>query len=306
MTRNQFPRTGIIAAVVTPTNGNGRLRRHALAGNLAWLRAQGIHGVQALGSTGEFPRFTIDERKSILTDIVAAAGSLPVIANISDIRPAAAIELGRHARSLGLQAVALMAPNFFPLSAADQRDFFLRVADRVHLPVLLYNFPELAGNRIAIETISAFADQAPLLGVKQSGGEFSYHKPLIALAKKKGFVVFSGADTRLSEAMVLGVAGCIGGLVNFVPDVMLEIFAARMGGARADCGRAAAKMAEIGTLLDQLTFPLNMAAGMEARGLDPGLPKAVVSSESAQAYRRLVAQLRQRFHQWKLELVGAR
>ena len=197
-----------------------------------------------LGSTGEFPALTLEERKEILADIVAAAGTLPVLANISDIRPEAAIELGRHARSLGLGAVALMPPNFFPLSAADQRDFFLRVADRVQLPLLLYNFPEVLGNRVPLETIAAVADRVPVIGLKQSGSEFSYHQPLIALAKKKGFAIFSGADTRLPEVFGLGAAGCIGGLVNFVPEPMVAIFHACGAGARGDCREAAARMVE--------------------------------------------------------------
>ena len=113
---------------------------------------------------------------------------------------------------------------------------------------MLYNFPELAGKRIELPTIAAFAERAPMIAIKQSGGEFEYHHELIALGREKGFVVMSGADTRLPEVFELGAAGCTGGLVNIVPELMVHIYrvcgegepgdATDGGGAR--CGRSAA------------------------------------------------------------------
>src|SRR5438067_1330850 len=89
---------------------------------------------------------------------------------------------GQVARaSLGLAAVALMPPPFYPVSQADMLAFFLHVADAVGLPVMLYNFPELVGKRIELATIEAFAERAPMCAIKQSGGEFDYHRALIAL-----------------------------------------------------------------------------------------------------------------------------
>ncbi len=274
--------------------------KRALASHLDFLRTHGVHGVLALGSTGEFPRFSLEERKDLLEVIVDLAPPLSVIANISDIRPQAVIELGKYARKLGIPAVAIMPPNFFPMSQADLLEFFLRTAEAVKLPVFLYNFPELTGNRIGLETIAAFAARAPMVGIKQSGGEFAYHQPLISLGQKKNFAVFSGSDTRLPEVFGLGVAGCIGGLVNIVPEVMVEIFHRCKGPNPSDPTDAAEKMKEVGDVINRLTFPLNVAAGLEARGLTPGEPKTVVSPESARLYRGIVKEFRALFRKWKL------
>jgi 4-hydroxy-tetrahydrodipicolinate synthase len=214
-----------------------------------------------------------------------------VFANVSDLRPRAAIELGLHAKSLGLPAIALMPPMFFPVSQADMLAYFLHVADAVGLPVMLYNFPELAGKRIELATVAAFAERAPMIAIKQSGGEFEYHRELIALGREKGFVVMSGADTRLSDVFALGAAGCIGGLVNIVPELMVELDRVCRRGEPGDATVAGDAMREIGRILDQLTFPLNVAAGLEARGFDPGAPKSVVSSESRALHHKIVAEL---------------
>ena len=296
---------GIFSAQWIPTDPSGRVERASLASHLEFEKRAGIHGVLALGSTGEFPHFTVDERKQILSTVAELAAPLPVFANITDIRPRAAVEIGRHAKQLGLPAVALMPPVFFPVSQADMLAYFLHVADAVGLPVMLYNFPELTGKRIDLPTIAAFADRAPMIAIKQSGGEFGYHPDLIALGREKGFAVMSGADTRLPEVFRLGGAGCIGGLVNIVPELMVHIYRICGEGRAGDASLAAERMKEVGRVIDQLTFPLNVAAGLEARGLHPGAPKTIVSDESRALYRKIVDEFRALFAAWRLEPAAA-
>jgi 4-hydroxy-tetrahydrodipicolinate synthase len=283
--------SGIFSAQWIPTDALGRVDRPSLAAHIEFERRAGISGVLALGSTGEFPFFTLDERKSVLTTIAELAAPLPVFANVSDIRPRAAIDLGLHARALGLPAVALMPPMFFPVSQADMLAYFLHVADAVGLPVMLYNFPELAGKRIDLATVAAFADRAPMVAIKQSGAEFDYHRDLIALGREKGFVVMSGSDTRLPEVLGLGAAGCIGGLVNIVPEVMVGIDRVCRRREPGDVAILSAAMHELGRIIGQLTFPLNVGAGLEARGFHPGISKAVVSPESLALRGKIVAEL---------------
>ena len=284
--------SGIYSAQWIPTDAHGRIDRPSLAAHIELERRAGIGGILALGSTGEFPHFTADERKAALEIIAELAAPLPVLANVSHIGPRTAIDLGRHARSLGVPAVALMPPPFYPMAQADVLAYFLHVADAVDLPVMLYNFPELAGKRIELATVAAFADRAPMIAIKQSGGEFGYHRELVALGREKGFVVMSGADTRLPEAFALCAAGCIGGLVNIVPELMVHIDRVCRGGEPGDVTVAAEAMHELGRIVDQLSFPLNVAAGIEARGFGPGVPKPVVSPESRARYEKIVAETR--------------
>jgi dihydrodipicolinate synthase/N-acetylneuraminate lyase len=296
---------GIFSAQWIPTDASGRVDRASLASHLDFEKRAGINGVLALGSTGEFPHFTVDERKQVLATVAELARPLTIFANITDIRPKAAVELGCCAKSLGLPAVALMPPVFFPVSQADMLAYFLHVADAVGLPVMLYNFPELTGKRIDLPTIAAFADRAPMIAIKQSGAEFDYHRELIALGREKGFAVMSGADTRLPEVFQLGGAGCTGGLVNIVPELMVHIYRVCGGGATGDATVAAERMKAVGRVIDQLTFPLNVAAGLEARGLNPGVPKTIVSGESRLLYTKIVREFRELFAAWQLEPVAA-
>jgi dihydrodipicolinate synthase/N-acetylneuraminate lyase len=298
--KDLFPRAGILAALYIPTDAKGRLLKRELAAHLAWLRAKGVVGVLALGSTGEFPYFDLKEKKALLETIAELAAPMTVIAHITDIRPWAVKELGKFARKLGLPGVALMAPSFFKASQADILAYLLQGADAADLPVMLYNFPELVGSRLGIEIIEQFAKRANMGGIKQSGGEFAYHQQLIALGKARGFSVFSGADTRIPEILALGAAGCIGGMVNFVPEPMVGIFKALQQNPAADVTTMVTSLKEVAAVIDQLTFPLNVVAAMEARGFNPGTPKAVVSKESAKLYGKVVAQLKPLYRKYGL------
>jgi 4-hydroxy-tetrahydrodipicolinate synthase len=144
-----------------------------------------------------------------------------------------------------------------------------------------------------------------MIAIKQSGAEFEYHRELVALGREKGFAVMSGSDTRLPEVFQLGGAGCTGGLVNIVPELMVHIYRVCVEGRPGDASVAAERMQELGRIIDQLTFPLNVAAGLEARGLNPGTPKTIVSPESHALYGKIVRELRAAFVQWQLEPAAA-
>ncbi len=291
---------GIHAAQWIPTDAAGRINREALEALLAFEKLSGIDGVLALGSTGEFPHFSPAERRQAIGLIAELAAPLPVIVNVTDIRPRVSVDLGRFAQSLGLAAMAVMPPMFYPVSQADMLAYFLHLADAVELPVILYNFPELTGKRIELATIAALADRAPLAAIKQSGGDFEYHRELITLGREKGFVVMSGADTRLPEAFKLGAAGCIGGLANIVPELMVGLDRICRQGVSGDPEPAAEAMREVGRIIDQLTFPSNIAAGVEARGLRAGVPKAIQSDESRALHATIVRELGALFTRLKL------
>jgi 4-hydroxy-tetrahydrodipicolinate synthase len=297
---SNVPQRGILAALWLPTDAEGNLLTRELSANLAFLKAHGVSGVLALGSTGEFPQFDLKQRKRALESVAEIAAPLPVIANVSDIRPHAVAELARFARRIGLPAITIMAPGFYPSSQDDLLAHFLHAADAAELPTFLYNFPELTGSRINLETVTAFADRARMAGIKQSGGEFSYHAELVKLGRDKNFVVFSGADTRLPEVFSIGAVGCIGGLVNIAPDLMVHLYRVCREGATGNISPTLERLCEIARIIDRLTFPLSVAAGMEARGLSPGAPKAVVSPQTRAVYLEIVAELRSRFEQWQI------
>lgn len=299
-TADRAPREGLLAALWIPTDEQSLLLRPALGRHLDWLKARGLHGILALGSTGEFARMNLDQRETVLAAVVELAAPLPVIANISSLRLEDVVDLGQAAKSLGAVGVALMPPGFFPLAQEDILEFFLRAADRIDLPFYLYNYPEVTGNRIGLDVISEFADRAPMVGIKQSGAELAYHDDLIALGREKNFSVFTAADPLLARYLDKGAAGCLGGLANFLPEAMLEVFTACRAGHSETAAEASARLARVGDILSPLLLPMNARAGMEARGFETGALKTVVSAQTTARYQTIVQNLRHAFAEWQL------
>lgn len=297
------PRSGILAALWISTDERGGLRTDLLGRHLSWLERKGIHGILALGSTGEFARMELPAREHLLGEIMARSGDLPVIANVSSIRLDDVTSLGRTAERLGAAGIALMPPPFFPLNQEDVLEFFLRAAEAIELPVYLYNYPEVTGNRIGPDVIRGFAARARLVGIKQSGGELDYHDELIALGREHDFSVFTAADPRLGEFLAKGAAGCLGGLANFLPEYMLTVHEACRAGRAADVAEISNRLLEVGDILAPLNLPYNARAGMAARGFDPGAVKTVVSPQTMAACEQARDQLAAKFADWDLPVV---
>lgn len=288
-----LPDHGIIPALWTPTDAAGRVLEPALRQQLELVQAGRVHGLMVLGSTGEFPLLDLAERKRVLELVKRHAPNLPAMAHVSDIRLPVVIELGRHAKFLGYEALSLLPPWYFAVAQDDLAEFLVRAGEACELPLFLYNFPERTGNRLAIETIAAVTDRVRVVGVKQSGAEFTYHRELVALGREKNFVVLTGADTRLAEALTLGCTGCVSGISDALPQLMVSVYDAFQRGDPSAVAEATAKVAAVGALLDTLEFPLNVGALVEATGLPAGEFKSAVSPRTAARRAELIIRLRE-------------
>jgi len=295
------PRGGVISALVIPTDKAGNVIDGALKRNIEWLKTKGIGGLMVLGSTGEFLKFDEKQRVCILEFVAEInGGDFPMIANCTADTVREVSRLARAAEKNGFNGISLMPQYFYPQSQADMLEFFLRCDSSYSLPTLLYNFPERTGTRIGEAVVDEFAQKGKMFGIKQSGSEFEYHKRLIELGERYGFSVFSGFDTRLPEVFSMGAAGCIGGLVNIVPEYMSQIYKICKQGEKGDLQTLAERVAFVGRTIDKATFPINVQFGMLARGLEVGEPKMTVSANTDALREEIVATLKAAFKSWGL------
>lgn len=284
---------GVFCAFWTPTDIAGEVMWKTFDENLDFVLRSGVHGIMALGSTAEFPHFEAAARRQILERIAAACaarGGRPIIANASHVNSRVAADLARHARDCGATAASLLPPWFYAAPQRDVAQFFIRVARQSDMPLALYNYPEVTGKKIEIETIRKVCEAVPVRLVKQSGGDFEYHNELLALGRELGFAVMTGADTRLPEALRLGCTGTVSGLANVVPDVLCTIYEACQ--RREDTSGAAGFMTQIAETMAPLHFPLNVKAAMTARELETGELKNPIARETEVIYRGVLAALR--------------
>jgi 4-hydroxy-tetrahydrodipicolinate synthase len=278
--------SGVIVALWIPTDASGEIIEDALASHIRYLKSAGVAGFLALGSTGEFVHLDAPRRTRVIHRVAEWAAPLPVVANVSDVNPNVSRQLARDAVRAGCVGISLLPPWYYHLTQADQLEYFLRVSEVVDLPAVLYNFPERVGNRIGLETVAAFAAAARMAGIKQSGAEWEYHRDLIALGEERKFAVYTGADTRLRETMTLGCAGTISGLANFLPEPLVAIARDLSSPSRAD-----ESIRQVAGAFHGLQFPLDVAAGMRAKGFEIGAFKQAVSPATAALFEASVADL---------------
>ena len=291
---------GVFCALWTPVDEEMRVDTRTLRSILEFVLEQKVPGIMALGSTGEFVHLSTAQRKEVLEVISGEAPGRPLIANVSHVRWGEAVELGLHARDQGAEMIALLPPWFYPMSQDEIAEFMVNVAEAVDLPLLIYNFPEMTGKRVEIETIRKVAGRVKVKGVKQSGGDFEYHRELGELAQELEFLLFTGADTSFAEAWAHGARGIVSGLANAVPEVVMKTHNAVCGGEVEGIARERRFLTELSGWMGKLAFPLNIKAAMEARGVGSGAFKTPVSRETSEKYHTLVAELRQLYSSARL------
>lgn len=291
---------GVLPAIWIPTDTQGNLLESEMVQIMDFTARSGVSGFMILGTTGEFPHLGIAVRKRVLEVARKHAGNLPILANVTDIRPGVVAEMGQFARSAGADAISLMAPYYYPLNADDQQEYFVRSTEAAQLPLFLYNFPERAGYRIEIPTIEAVADRVPLLGIKQSGADLAYHRDLLELGRRKNFAVITGSDTALPELLPLGVSGVVSGLSNGLADLVVKTYQGVGAGKTRNQLPEAGWLTTVAERISSLEFPYNIAATIAARGLPVGRPKHLVSAASAARFEALTEDFRRLYREWKL------
>lgn len=281
---------GVFCALWTPADAKGEVLWDDLEKHVDFLIGAGIHGFMALGSTAEFPHLSIAQRKQILKRIIRR--KLPVIANVSDVSHRNVIALAQHAKESGATAIAVLPPWFFPMAQRDLAEFFITIAKESEMPLVLYNFPEVTGKKLEIETIRRTADAVQVIAVKQSGADFDFHHKLHALGKEQNFAVLTGADNRLDEALKIGCTGTVSGLANAVPEILCYVFRNYAARERSAESRF---MGELGKRMSKIEFPLNVKAAIAARGFETGALKNPASRETTAAYESLKEELQKFF-----------
>jgi 4-hydroxy-tetrahydrodipicolinate synthase len=282
--------SGLFPALWTPTDAAGQILRQEITAQVHFLQEAGADGLMVLGSTGEFVYLDVPARREVLRLALQAAGSMPVIANCSDVNPRFVAELGRFAREVGAQAISLLPPWFYPLPPADLAEFMIRGAEAAGLPLMLYNFPERTGHRLDLETVAMVCDRVPVAALKQSGTEFAYHQELAELARARGFVLITGADTRIAEAFALGARGVVSGLANAVPEWVIAVFRAAQKGDHNLAALERRRLQAFAACVTGLDFPLDVAAAMRARGRPTGDFKQALSAPTLARFHQAVSE----------------
>lgn len=212
---------GAIAAAVTPLRDGGRqLNEEAFASLVRFLVDGGVDGLLACGTTGEGILLSVDERRRTTElFLVTRPDGFQVAVHAGAQTTADSTALAAHAMEVGADAVAVIAPPYFPLDAEELTRHFVSVASACEpLPFYLYEFAERSGYAIPVEVIARVRERAPnLRGLKISDTPFTAVKPYLELG---GLDVFVGSEPLVLQGMARGAVGAVSGLATAFPRIV--------------------------------------------------------------------------------------
>jgi 4-hydroxy-tetrahydrodipicolinate synthase len=217
---------GVLVALVTPMTRAGRVDEPAVGRLVEHVLTGGVHGLLALGSTGETASLDEPSRRALLTAVVkAAAGRVPVICGVAQSHLASARVEVEAAAKLGADAALVAPPFYYPTDQAGVLAFYRELAAEARLPMMLYNIPQFTKVVAEPATVSTLAREGAIKGIKDSSRDFEYFEGVcIATRDLPAFRIFTGSDTMLLASMAMGGQGTICGAGNVAPALVVEIY----------------------------------------------------------------------------------
>jgi 4-hydroxy-tetrahydrodipicolinate synthase len=229
MTRSRF--RGVFTALVTPFR-RGQLDETAFVALVERQIAGGVHGLVPVGTTGETSTLSHEEHRRVVELCVAtAAGRVPVIAGAGSNATAEAIELSRHAKEVGADAVLAVTPYYNRPSQEGLYRHYAAMAEAVDIPIVVYNVPSRTSVDIANETLARLAKLANIIGIKDATGDLP-RASLQRLMCGPGWVMLSGDDPSALGYVGHGGHGCISVTSNVAPEACAAFYNALLGGDR--------------------------------------------------------------------------
>jgi dihydrodipicolinate synthase/N-acetylneuraminate lyase len=215
--------SGAVAAALTPLReGGAALDEDAFGPYVDFLVAGGVDGLLALGTTGEGILFDLDERRRAAELFVAtSAGRLTVAVHCGAQTTADTAALAAHAREAGADAVAVIAPPYFPLDEPALEEHLAAAASAcAPLPFYIYEFRARSGYPVPVAVVERLRERSPnLRGLKVSDKPWEAVEPYLV----DGLDVFVGAESLVAEGLRAGAAGAVSGLASAFPEVVAEL-----------------------------------------------------------------------------------
>jgi 4-hydroxy-tetrahydrodipicolinate synthase len=233
---------GVISATLTPfVSETGPVDEEWIPSHLRFLESNGIHGVLTLGTTGEGPSLSLDERKRVLDLVLQHCGGMFVFAGTGCAALPETIALSQYALERGADAVLVVPPFFFPsVTDAGVTRYYQALCDALPADgrVLLYHIPQVTGVPITTAVIDHLLEHhaGQILGVKDSSGDPQHTANLVQ--RYPQLRIYSGSDTQVARSLAAGVAGVISAFSNTWPDRVRAVYDAHVHSGEVESAQA--------------------------------------------------------------------
>ncbi len=290
-----FVPKGILPAVVTPLNSEGKVSERGLRNLVNYLIDGGIHGLFVVGTTGEFYGLTPEEKKEIIEiTIDEAKGRVPTYVGTGAITTKEVILLNNIAEECGAEAVSVLTPMFISPNQEELYQHYKLIAENTGLPILLYNNVPKTGVTITPATVERLADIPNIVGVKDSSGDFTLTGEYIRRTRDKDFHVLMGRDTLIHACLAYGGSGSIAACANVAPRLCADIYDKFVAGDLKGSLEAQFALAPLRIAFTLGTFPTVIKEALAMVGVDVGAcmgPIGPMTAEEREQLKKVLGNL---------------
>jgi len=259
--------SGAFTAMVTPFR-EGRVDENALREQVEYQIRGGINGLVPVGTTGESPTLNMQEHiKVIEMTVKYVAGRVPVIAGTGANATSEALELHAAARKVGATACLSVNPYYNKPSQEGLYRHFMTLAERVELPIVLYNIPGRTGITMSAATVARLKAHPNIVAIKESTGDPNMTSEILSLCD---ITVISGDDSLTLPLMAIGAKGVISVASNIIPTKIKALTQLALTG---NYNQAKEVHLEIFSFIKSLFLdgnPAGIKYAMKVAGLDSG------------------------------------
>jgi 4-hydroxy-tetrahydrodipicolinate synthase len=281
---------GACTAIITPFNDGG-IDYEALRRNLDFQYENGVSAVVVCGTTGENATLSSNEHEELVRRTVREVnGRMKVIAGVGSNNTQTALRHAEDAKFAGADAILMVTPYYNKTSQKGLIEHFSYVADRVDIPMILYNVPSRTGMSISADTYKTLSEHPNINGVKEASGDFS----LIASTVSKcgdDLFLWSGNDDNTVPMMSLGALGVISVASNILPAAVSKLCALCLEQDFSAAEELYSKYAPLFSALFIETNPIPVKTAMKLMGYDSGklrLPLTEIGEANLAALRSLM------------------
>ena len=218
---------GIIPAFYACYDKAGEVSEDGVRALTRYFVDQGVKGVYVGGSSGECIYQGVEERKTIIENVMAVAkGKLTVINHVACNNTRDSAELAKHSESVGVDAIASIPPIYFRLPEYSIAAYWNTISEAApNTDFVIYNIPQLAGTALTMSLFDEMMKNPRVVAVKNSSMPTQDIQMFKAAGKaaKGEFIVFNGPDEQFVAGRAIGADGGIGGTYGVMPELFLKL-----------------------------------------------------------------------------------
>ena len=215
---------GVFPALMTEFKADGALDLEATQRHIQSCMDAGVEGLVMLGTLGENPSLTQDEKERVLRAAVeATGGKIPVLTGVAEYTTAFGMEFTKRAERAGCAGLMALPCMVYQQDAAEAVNHFRTLAAATDLPIMIYNNPVAYKVDLKPHDFTTLSDVENIVAVKESSHD---SRRITDMFNEVGdrYTIFCGVDDLVLENVLFGAKGWVCGMVNSFPKEAVRLF----------------------------------------------------------------------------------